>query len=305
MKLRYVNILTILLILGTTAVFGKSAKKSKKRPHKSPQEIHVKTPIAPSEAVQEFYVETSIPSHKGPMQDAGEKPTGYQHYHTPRDGLKIAAQYLPKDPVIVEAGAYDGSDSCFLAACWPKGHIHSFEPVRSLFTVAKSRTRAISNISLYPLALGGHVGDKILYLSHEKNDAGKVSMSSSLYPPHEHLIYADTVFKNCEVVPISTLDAWAIEYGIPTVDMLCLDIQGAELEVLKASPQVLSGVTVIAIEMEFVEAYEKQPLYQEVRAWLEEQGFALVAGTFEFPKKPEVWFADGLFVRQKLVKPTL
>ena len=112
------------------------------------------------------------------------------------------------------------------------------------------------------------------------------------------------MFKDCEVVPVTTLDAWAMEFGIPKIDVLWLDMQGAELEVLKASPQVLSGVSVISTEIEFVEAYEGQPLYQEVRAWLEEQGFQLIAGTFEFPKSPQVWFADALFVRRELVKET-
>ncbi len=60
MQLRYANILAILLILGTTAAFGKPKKKNKKRPVAEVREI--------PEAVQEIYVETSTPPHMCPVR---------------------------------------------------------------------------------------------------------------------------------------------------------------------------------------------------------------------------------------------
>jgi hypothetical protein len=84
--------------------------------------------------------------------------------------------------------------------------------------------------------------------------------------------------------------------------MLWLDMQGYELPAMKAAPKVLSKVSVIITELEFVEAYAGQPQYHEVKSWLESQGFVLVGGNFSFPKHPQQWFGDGIFVRKELLK---
>src|ERR1700733_5696671 len=42
--------------------------------------------------------------------------------------LSMAAQYLPSNPIIVEAGAFDGKDTQLMAQFFPQGAIHTFEP---------------------------------------------------------------------------------------------------------------------------------------------------------------------------------
>ena len=63
-------------------------------------------------------------------------------------------QFLPDDPVIIEAGAYNGGDTYELARRWPRGHIHAFEPVPELFEAVKQQTSNVKNVSYYPIALG-------------------------------------------------------------------------------------------------------------------------------------------------------
>lgn len=236
------------------------------------------------------------------MQNTGRHaPIPYYQFGHPAESLSIIQQYLPDDPVIVEAGAYDGNESCILAQTWPKGHVHSFEPINELFQILSNRVKNAANISTYKLALGDHCGQTVMYLSSESNNPGHVSMSSSLYSPKDHLLYAATLFEGYEVVDVITLDEWAEQKKIDKVDMLWLDMQGYELPALKAAPKLLSNVSVILTELEFVEAYEGQPLYQEVKLWLEEQGFVLIGGNFGFPKQLRQWFGDGLFVRRELV----
>lgn len=50
-------------------------------------------------------------------------------FNHPINALGLAAQYLPKDPVILEAGAYLGDESVTLAKFWPAALLHSFEPI--------------------------------------------------------------------------------------------------------------------------------------------------------------------------------
>jgi FkbM family methyltransferase len=58
------------------------------------------------------------------------------------------------------------------------------------------------------------------------------------------------------------------------VDFMKLDVQGAELMVLQAAERVLADVTVIQVEVEFLELYENQPLFADVDRYLRGQGFA-------------------------------
>ena len=46
-------------------------------------------------------------------------------------------QFLPKNPVIVEAGAHIGRDTLKMHAIWPQATIHAFEPVPPLFKQLK------------------------------------------------------------------------------------------------------------------------------------------------------------------------
>ncbi|HSX26191.1 MAG TPA: FkbM family methyltransferase [Chlamydiales bacterium] len=230
-------------------------------------------------------------------------PDSYVLFRAPIESMTLAMRYLPEDPIIVEAGAYNGRESCYLAKLWPKGHVHTFEPVEQLYNITAARVQSIPNITAYKLGLGDACGLRTIYLSTEEGEqwVDRVSMSSSFYEPKEHLNYSATLFKGTEEVEMITLDQWAALQGIPKVDLLWLDMQGYELPALKAGTNLLKTVSVILTEVEFIEAYEGQPLYKEVKSWLESQGFVLIAGNFKFPRTDQ-FFGDALFVRQELLK---
>ncbi len=244
----------------------------------------------------------SLVRHSRTMQDTGNQaPTPYYYFGMPSESLSIASRFLPDNPVVVVGGAFNGRESSAIAHFWPRGHVHAFEPVKQIYEVLVANTKSIRNITPYRAALGNQVGSQLIYLSTEYEDLNHISMSSSLLPPKEHLLYSGTLFQGGELVSVTTLDAWAKEKMVDQVDMLWLDMQGFELPALKEGLQVLSKVSVVLTELEFVEAYENQPLYREVKSWLEEQGFVLIAGNFTFPKAPNQWFGDGVFVRKELL----
>ena len=211
------------------------------------------------------------------------------------DIVKRIKAVIPENPVIVEAGAYDGHDTIEMCNLLPEAKIYALEPVPELFSKSSKNLESFSNVKIYNSALSDKTGTGTMYLSEWQGRPGIVGESSSLLPPKEHLKYAPHIsFDNKIEVNTTTIDDWAEENNIKNISFLKLDIQGNELNVLKASPKTLSTVKAILTEVEFVEAYEGQYLFEDIKVWLEEQGFKLEV----LYTDPGRWFGDALFIRK-------
>jgi 2-O-methyltransferase len=178
---------------------------------------------------------------------------------------------LPRDPIIVEAGSHFGEDTLWLGRFWPEGNVHAFEPSPELFALTVKHTSWIRNVHRYPFALSDTVGAIELYVS-----SGASTSSSSILPPKEHLIEHPTVkFEKKITVPTITLELWAQQYGIPRVDFVWLDVQGAELQALKGMGKLIETTRVLHLEVSMRETYAGVPLYGEVSEWVKARGFSL------------------------------
>lgn len=199
---------------------------------------------------------------------------------------KTIARYLPKAPVIVEAGAHTGVDTIELARQWPKGVVHAFEPVPALFDQLEDRTRSLVNVRRSRLALSDRAGKQVLHLSEGASDG-----SSSLLPPERHLeVHPEVRFEKRIEVDTVTLDGWAEQQGIDRIDFLWLDMQGMEPAVLRASPRMLARVRAIHTEVSLMPVYAQSVLYPEFRAWMETQGFEVAREVLPYPDMGNVLF---------------
>ncbi|MEQ1798590.1 MAG: FkbM family methyltransferase [Lacibacter sp.] len=198
-------------------------------------------------------------------------------------------KFLPSNPVVIDAGAHVGGDSIEMCRLFPGSRVHAFEPVPAIFQLLKHNTRKFNRITCHTTALSNHTGQQVMHVSSGASDG-----SSSLLQPSEHLTDHPDVFFNQDItVQTMTLDEWAAKQGIEQVHLLWLDMQGFELEVLKASSVILSKVKAIHMEISTRPTYEGVPLYGEVKAWMETQGFRV-----EVEAIPKGWdMGNVLFVR--------
>ncbi|MCC6467643.1 MAG: FkbM family methyltransferase [Alphaproteobacteria bacterium] len=95
------------------------------------------------------------------------------------------------------------------------------------------------------------------------------------------------------------------------LDLLKIDIQGAELMAFENAPRRLAGALVIQTEVEFLAMYRGQPLYGDVERFLRARGFMLhrfeplvsrvvkplVLGGDIFAGFTQLFWADAIFVR--------
>lgn len=63
--------------------------------------------------------------------------------------------------------------------------------------------------------------------------------------------------------------------SMPKLDVLKMDIQGAELDVLKGGTQTLSDAVMIIPEVRFYQMYEKEPMWADLDILMRENGFVL------------------------------
>jgi FkbM family methyltransferase len=214
-----------------------------------------------------------------------------------RAALNFAKKYLPRNAAILECGGYDGNDTVLMAKIWPKGTIYTFEPVPVLFSRLQERVKSFPNVHAYELALGDFCGKSTFYISKCK---GKNSGSSSLLPPKEHTKKIPQVkFNETIEVDVLSLDAWAERNRVQHIDFLWLDMQGYELNMLKAS-ELAKKAKAIYIEVEFIDLYAGQYLYSDIEQWMTENGFELTAADFEFDSqgKTHVDFGNALFIKK-------
>ncbi|MBL8395821.1 MAG: FkbM family methyltransferase [Candidatus Accumulibacter sp.] len=101
-------------------------------------------------------------------------------------------------------------------------------------------------------------------------------LTGSLFHPNSPLLEH---FQNlAEVVtpvaehPVDTVRLDDID-EIDDVDFFKIDVQGGELAVFQNAQRILADTLVIQTEVEFVELYEKQPLFADVDRFLRANGF--------------------------------
>jgi FkbM family methyltransferase len=188
------------------------------------------------------------------------------------DRLGRLATHLERPLVVIDVGCRDGD-----AAGWTRFgsnvHVIGFEPDVEECERLQADYDGPGRRTFVPVALGGHRGEALLHLT-------RFPQSSSLYEPNTEAIERHPALTAHEeidrrTVTLTTLDEWIEEADAPAPDFIKLDIQGAELDVLRSSPRALETVRALELEVEFQPLYRDQPLFADVDAYLREQGFVL------------------------------
>ncbi|MEI6109384.1 MAG: FkbM family methyltransferase [Actinomycetes bacterium] len=196
---------------------------------------------------------------------------------------------LGKNPVIVEVGSFNGKDTLRLARNLTNASVYGFEPVPELYSVAVRRCLKAKNVRMLQLAASNFNG----WTSLNVSDGTSRASSSILDPNPLGKFFRGINFDNQQRVHVATikLSDWFDEAGLEKIDLLWIDVQGAEGLVLQGLEEKLNLVKMIYSEINFEETYAGAVLFEDVKIFLEERGFTL----------EQVWrdgpAGDALFIR--------
>jgi FkbM family methyltransferase len=200
--------------------------------------------------------------------------------------INLIMDLLPSDPIIIEAGAADGSDSEKFLEIKEGAKLYCFEPNPNLFE--KLYEKLENRARCFGIALGPPGVDFVdLWVTPNAD-------SSSILAPTEHINYFPKVRFSAQPIKVEsvTLDEIVNRHKISKVDLLWLDLQGAEIEILESGAiKTLEITSAVHIEVCRVPMYQGACTLREVIIFMELKGFKL-----KHLRAPFV-FGNALFIK--------
>jgi FkbM family methyltransferase len=169
--------------------------------------------------------------------------------HLPESGeevtLKLLSAAFPTEQVcILDVGANFGDFSALATEVLGlRSKVWAFEPLPANFEALNKRFSTTPQVTTLNSAVGNTSGYLPFFVD------GPTSTIGSLVPrklEHEGVIMAPQV-----TVPVVTLDAWVESQGITHVHLLKVDVEGADLDVLKGATELLNKGKISLIQFEF------------------------------------------------------
>lgn len=179
------------------------------------------------------------------------------------------------DPVILEIGCNDGTDTLAFLSLFPGAQICCFEPDPRAQERFRLRVRDVRT-QLFPLAVGSSDGQATFYQSDgfPSDDAAQKlpqgwDLSGSIRRPKHHLQqHPWCTFTRQITVPLVRLDTWADAFGVKGIDFVWADVQGAERDLIEGGQKTLARTRFFFTEYNDQELYEGQVTLHELRRML-------------------------------------
>jgi hypothetical protein len=180
-------------------------------------------------------------------------------------------------PIILDIGANDGGTSFVFQKLFPKSFVYAFEPDPRALINCKQRV-LVGNIDserfeLFEGAVSDKIGQSIFYQSDGVDPnfnwypTGYDLSGSLLQPLLENLAEIPSIhFRNQIEVKTITLDSWIVAKNIQKIDILWMDVQGAEAKVLIGATETLKITEYIYLECEEQKTYSDQPTLSYIKS---------------------------------------
>jgi FkbM family methyltransferase len=227
---------------------------------------------------------------------------GYEVYRkskSARNALIRKWQFLGNLQIktIIDVGANEGQFADEILNIFPQAEIYSFEPLKDCYQKLESKFKNHKRIHTNNFALGERNGEIVFQRSSASPSSSILQMSrlhKNLFPYTADLYEEKVNLKRLDEV----LSADQLEAGV----LLKIDVQGAEMQVIKGADKILKNVDIIISEVSYASLYENQPLAKEIIYLLESFGFKYIGNLEQFnsPSTKAPLFADAIFVNNEI-----
>lgn len=212
--------------------------------------------------------------------------------------------------VIFDIGCCEGEDSIKYTILFPYSKIYSFEPLPDNYKIACKNIKKmeLKNIKLYNLALSDRNEEAVFYVSsgNPNNKASEKwnygNKSSSLLKPNQiKNIYEWLKFNKEIIVKTTTLNDIFRQEKIDHIDLIHMDVQGAELKVLAGAGEMLKKIKMIWLEVETVELYKSQPLKKNIENFFKTNHFTKIKDTTGIVSGDQLYINNNHFSKIEIL----
>jgi FkbM family methyltransferase len=174
---------------------------------------------------------------------------------------------------VFDVGANVGGIAIKYAKCFPNSTVYAFEPVCETFMILSEATKFCPRINSIQLALGDVSGFSNCLINA---DSGKNTLIDGL---SDHL-HANPI--GSQLVKVSTLDTFAKENQIESIDLVKIDTEGFDLAVLQGAVSKLNAQLITFIYVEFHQLLRRTKATQlgslvEIAEFLEKYNYRFIA----------------------------
>jgi FkbM family methyltransferase len=172
--------------------------------------------------------------------------------------------------IIFDCGANVGFVTNRFLRLFPSATVYSFEPNPAVYEPLHQTYASDPRVKTFQQAISKETGT--LKFNQNAN-----SGTSSLFEPTAYNRSHWARRSNAIDVEVTTLDQFAATQGIESIDILKLDLEGAEYDALLGADRLLEEqrVQVIYTEVALVPLYKDQPLLEDLIVHLRGKGYYL------------------------------
>lgn len=230
-------------------------------------------------------------------------------FHPPNFDKTIKFLFKGKKEIcLIDIGANKGQTIDWALNLFDKAEIYSFEPTSELFLEIRAKYERFSAVHISNLAMSNYNGTTKFYTS-------SYSMTNSLLKPKMDIykkLIDKAVFEKMnnqfeETVDVMKFDDWyAQNLKDMKIDILKIDTQGNDHNVLFGAVNSLNNISVIIIEIEYLEFYEGAIPFYKIIEFLMEHGF-IVYSIFDNTRNSNGHLIESnfIFVKDDYFKNTL
>lgn len=151
--------------------------------------------------------------------------------------------------IVFDVGANVGKLTLLFSKLAGGGSVHAFEPTKAIFDELNAAVAAATNVTANRLALSDRPGTVDLYCY---DGPFRAFNSMADRPLADYGVDAGPV--RHEAVEATTLDAYCAAAKVTRIDLLKIDVEGAELQVLRGAQGMLAAKRIRCIAFEFGQA---------------------------------------------------
>ena len=169
---------------------------------------------------------------------------------------------------VIDVGSNRGQFAVFARRRWPNAKLLCFEPLPGPREVLTRLADELGSAQVFPYALSDEAGEKRMHVTRSDDSSSLLATTRRQIEVFPDMVEIDQV-----AVDVRRLDDLITVDDVSPPVLMKIDVQGAELDVLRGASRFLDTVRDILVECSLVELYSGQPLLDDTIVFARQLGF--------------------------------